>query len=120
MIIKNNSFDSFNFKDQKEVENLVNELKIIYEDLWKEHNQINTSIKLPLLIQVDNKDLNRSLNFEKAMNEIDLINYYSIFRFNKNSIQYKVIFNGTPNKFINIMNNINYKFDIQKKIWILK
>ena len=119
-IIKNNSFKNFNFKDEKEIMNFINELKIIYEDIWKDQNQINTSIKLPLLIQVDNKDLNLSLKFEKTLDEVDLINNYSINKFDKDHIYYEIIFNGAPKSFINIMGNKNYKFDTQKKVWILK
>ena len=99
---------------------MINELKNIYEDLWKDYNQINTSIKLPLLIQVDNKNFNRSLQFEKTLNDVDLISNYSINKFNKDYIFYEIIFNGTPKNFINIMLNNDYNFDTQKKVWILK
>ena len=119
-IIKNNSFKNFNFNDEDKVKNLINELKIIYEDIWKGHNQINTSIKLPLLIQVDNKDLNVALQFEKILDEVDLIKSYSINKFDRDNIFYEVIFNGTPKNFINILNNKDYNFDTQKKVWILK
>ena len=119
-IIRNDTFESFSFKDLEKTKNFINELKIIYEDLWKDNNQINTSIKLPLLIQVDNKNLNKSLEFEKALNEVDLISNYSINRFDNNLILYDVIFNGTPKNFINIMTNKNLNFNTQKKVWVLK
>jgi hypothetical protein len=118
--IKTNTFKNFNFSDEDKTRKFINELKIIYEDIWKSYNQINTSIKLPLLIQVDNKDLNLPLKFEKILNEFDLVKSYSINKFDKDHIFYEVIFNGTPKKFINIMNNKNYNFDTQKKIWILR
>jgi len=119
-IIKNNSFKNFNFNDSDKMEDLINKLKIVYEDLWKDHNQINTSIKLPLLIRVDNKNLNTSLKFENTLKQVDLVNSYSINKFDTNFIFYEIIFNGTPRNFINIMNNKNYSFDTQKKIWILR
>jgi hypothetical protein len=119
-IIKNNTFKNFNFNDKEKIANLINELKIIYEDIWKDQNQINTSIKLPLLIQVDNKNLNISLKFEKTLDEVDLINSYLINKFDKDNIIYEVIFNGTPKNFINIMSNKDYKFDTKKKVWVLK
>ncbi len=119
-IIKNNSFKNINFKNEEEIKILISKLKVIYEDLWKEHNQINTSIKLPLIIRVNNKDLNKSLEFEEVLETIDLISNFTINRFDKDFIYFEVIFNGTPNKFINIMSNKNYDFDTQKKIWILK
>ena len=99
---------------------LIDDLKIIYEDFWKENNLINTSIKLPLSIKVDNKDFNLALNFEKILDSIDLISNYSIYKYNKNFIFYEVIFNGTPKNFINIMEDNDFNFDTQKKTWILK
>ncbi len=119
-IIKNNSFKNFDFKDDNEIQVFIKELKIIYEDLWKEYNQINTSIKLPLLIRVNNRNFNTSLKFEKVLDDIDLISKYSINNFSNDFIYYEVIFNGTPKNFINIMNNQNFNFDTQKKIWTLK
>ena len=99
---------------------MIKNLKIIYEDFWKENNLINTSIKLPLFIQVNNKNFELSSKFEKTLDKIDLISNYSINKFNKDFIFYEVIFNGTTNNFINIMKNLDYNFDTQKKIWILK
>ena len=119
-IIKNNSFKNLNFSDDNEVEVLISKLKIIYEDLWKEHNQINTSIKLPLLISVSNKNLNTSYKFESILDEVDLVNDYYINKYDKDFIYYEIIFNGTPKSFINIMGNKDYNFDTQKKVWILK
>ena len=119
VLIKNNSFKGIDVNDGDKVENLIEKLKIIYEDIWKEHNQINTSIKLPLMIQVNNQKLDISSKFEKVLDNIDLINDYSINKFNKDFIYYEIIFNGTPKNFINIMENKNYNFNTQKKIWIL-
>jgi hypothetical protein len=119
-IIKNDSFEKFDFNDKDQIQSLINELKTIYEDFWKENNLINTSIKLPLIIQVKNADLNLSSKFEESLNNIDLISSYFISKFNKDFIFYEVIFNGTPKNFINIMKDQNYNFDTQKKTWILK
>ena len=119
-IIKNDSFEKFDFNDKDQIQSLINELKTIYEDFWKENNLINTSIKLPLIIQVKNADLNLSSKFEESLNNIDLISSYFISKFNKDFIFYEVIFNGTPKNFINIMKDLNYNFDTQKKTWILK
>ena len=48
-------------------------MKIIYEDHWKNHNKINTSIKLPLNIKVSTDSNKKISNFEKVMKEMDLI-----------------------------------------------
>ena len=47
-IIKNNSFSDFDYSNDDEIKVLIGKLKIIYEDLWKDYNQINTSIRFPL------------------------------------------------------------------------
>ncbi len=119
-VIQSNSFANIDLNDSKNLKELINDLKIIYEDFWKENNLINSSIKLPLLIKVDNKNFNLSLKFEETLEKIDLISNYSISKFNKDYIFYEVVFNGTPKNFINIMKNENYNLDTQKKIWVLK
>jgi len=119
-IIKSNSFKNINYDNKENLIDLISKLKIIYEDFWKDQNLINTSIKLSLSIRVDNKDFSLSSEFEKTLNEVDLISNYFISKFNKDHIFYEIIFNGTTNKFINIMKDKNYNFDTQKKVWILK
>ena len=119
-IIKNDSFKSINLKNDEEVQILINKLKIIYDDLWKDYNQINTSIKLPILVKINNEDLRLSLKFEKILDNIDLIGNYSISKFDKDFIYYEITFNSTPKNFINIMSDKNFNFDTQKKVWVLK
>ena len=119
-VIKSNSFENIELNNPEDLKKLIDSLKIIYEDFWKENNLINTSIKLPLLIKIDNKNLDVSLKFEKTLDKIDLISDYSIINFNKNFIFYEVIFNGSTKNFINLMSDSDYNFDTQKKTWILK
>ena len=119
-VIKSYSFTNINLENDSELNKLINDLKIIYEDFWKGNNLINTSIKLPILIQVDSKNFDLSLKFEETLNNIDLISGFSISKYNKDYIFYKLIFNGTPKNFINIMKEQNFDFDTQNKTWILK
>ena len=118
--IKSSSFNNINFKDEIELKKLIKELKIIYEDFWKQQNLINTSIKLPISIQLESKNYDLSSTFEKALDEMDLIGNFSIISFNKDFIVYELTFNGTPKNFINIMNEKNFNFDTQNKVWTLK
>ena len=89
-------------------------MKNIYEDFWKEFNQINTSIKLPLIIRLDNKKASDLVKFEKILNKLDLVNDFSIKKFNKDHIFMK-LFLMALNNFINIMKNKDYTFDTRKK-----
>ena len=119
-IIKNNSFKNFNLENNEELKFFVNEIQTIYEDLWKEYNQINTSIQLSLTIRVDNNISTKSTKFESILDEIDLVNNFKISKFDKDFIYYEIIFNGTTKNFIQIMNKENFEFNTQNKIWILK
>ena len=72
-IIQNNSFKDIDLNNSKNLGVLIDNLKIIYEDFWKDNNLINTSINLPLFIKVKNKDFDVSLKFEETLDKIDLI-----------------------------------------------
>ena len=66
------------------------------------------------------KIITKLIKFENTLSELDLVSHFSIKRFNKKHLYYEIIFNGTPTNFLNTMKDKNYKFDTQKKIWILK
>ncbi len=120
VILKNQSFSNTDVDDLKKIKEIISNLKIIYEDYWKSFNQINTSIKLTLNIKVTNRNNIKISNFEKILKEHDLINNFLISKFNSDFIYYQIIFNGTPNNFLEVMKEKNYNFDTQNKIWFLK
>ena len=119
-IIKNSSFKSINIDNETDLNFLITNLKSLFEDTWKKLNEINTSIKVPITIKIKNDDLKKSDNFELSLNEIDLVNDYSIQKFDKEFVFYEVLFNGTVQNFINIMKNKKYNLNTQKKIWIIE
>ena len=119
-IIKNNSFQNLNLNNDQDVSIFINSLRNLYEDTWKRLNEINTSIKLSIVVKTENDNLNKSTRFELDLNDIELVNDYSIQKFNKKFIFYEILFNGTVQNFINIMENKNYNLNTQKKIWTLE
>ena len=119
-IIKNNSFQNLNLNNDKDLKLFISNLKNLFEDTWKKLNEINTSIKLSINIKIENNDLKKSSRFELDLNDIDLVNDYTIQRFNKDFIFYEILFNGTVQNFINIMKNKNYNLNTQKKIWTIE
>ena len=64
--------------------------------------------------------MKKSSRFELDLNDIDLVNDYTIQRLNKDFIFYEILFNGTVQNFINIMKNKNYNLNTQKKIWTIE
>jgi len=118
-ILKNQSFSNLNLNIESDINSLTNDLKLVYEDYWKSLNQINTSIKLNLNIKIIN-DNNKISSFEKTLGKTDLVYNYYISKFDKEFTYYKIIFNGTPDTFLKNMNEVNYNFNTNNRIWTLK
>ena len=120
VILKNQSFAKKYISNDEQINELIDDLKLMYDDYWKQVNQINTSIKFPLNIKIENKNKNKISKFEKNLDEIDLIYDFYITKFNKDYTFYQIIFNGAPNIFLKTMKEKNYNFDTQNKIWYLE
>ena len=118
--LKNLNFKNISLNNDKEIEKFIENLKSIFENHWKSKNEINTSVKLPLTISIDNRNNSKVYEFELMLANIDLIYDFNIYKFNNKNNIYKIIFNGTPDYFLKIMKDRNYEFYIQKQIWSLK
>ncbi len=118
--LTNFKFKNINFENLNDLENFIDKQKILFEDYWKLKNIINTSIKLDLTISVDNSNILKIDQFEETLSNIDLINNFNIFKFDNKQNIYKIIFSGTRDQFLNVMENYNYFFEIKNKIWALK
>ena len=120
VVLKNQSFSNTDVENTEQINNIIKDLKIVYEDFWKNFNQINTSIKLTLNIKINSLDNFKLSSFEKILKETDLIYDYFITKFDNNFTYYQIIFNGTPNNFLKTMSYNNYNFNTQNKIWELE
>ncbi len=119
-ILKNTLIKNIDFNSNSGLDKFIENLKINFEDYWKSQNEINTSVKLPLTISVENSNNIKINQLEKKLSNIELIYNFYIYKFdNKNNI-YRIIFNGTPDKFIEVMKNNNYEFETVNKIWVMK
>ena len=117
--LKNFNFNEIDLNNHDDLIKFIESLKLIYEDFWKSQNEINTSLKLPLNISIDNTNNIKIHKFEKILSEMDLIYNFNIYKFNNKNNFYKVIFNGSPDKFLEVMSYQNYDFEIKNKIWVL-
>ena len=118
--LKNKLIKKINLKNNSEINKFIEILKITFEDYWKSQNEINTSVKLPLTISVKNSNNIKIYQFEEKLSEIDLIYNFYIYKFDNKKNIYKIIFNGTPDKFIEVMKSNNYEFETVNKIWVMK
>ncbi len=118
--INNKSFSYENITSLENVENLIREIKLQYEDEWKKNNRINRSVKLPINLAMSSSEYKRNQDFENFLSSTDLVSNYSIKNFNNKEINYKIIFNGSPNQFLNIAANKNFLIDTKKQVWKVK
>ena len=117
-IFKSN-FKNINLKNENNLKKLISELKIDFENRWKKYNEINPSIKLPLSISLDSKNLSLINDFENILNSSDLVSEYTIDKITSFNSIYRIIYNSTPDKFISNFEKNNFKIDISNKIWTI-
>ena len=118
--IINNKYKNIDLNDQKKLNDLIYETKTNLEDLWKSNNLINTSLKLPINLQLNPKDTLKIINLEQEMDKIDLIYDYYITNISSNNLNYKIIFNGSPRQFLKIMREKNIVINIENETWKIK
>ena len=99
LVLDNQVYKSFNSQIELK-KTIIREIKIIFNDLWKKENQVNTSIKLPLIISVNLNENKKIENFEKIIENLDLVSNFNISKIDNKKIYYTLIYNGTPKAFI--------------------
>ncbi len=115
----NNVFENINIKDEKSIEEVIEELKIIYDDKWKLLNIINKSISLPIILKVDSNRYLLTEKLEKTLKQLELVNTFTIEKINNKEIIYKIIYNGLPKKFLIEMQKNNLNLNFSNDIWTL-
>ena len=118
--INNQRYTEVNLHNEKDFNEILKNLKNVYEDEWKKNNEINTSIKLPLTISIDSKVYKKIFELEKALNNNDLISDFYILKFNSKNTKYRIIYNGSPKNFFNDLNKVGFNFVKENNIWSIK
>ena len=120
LIINSKTFNNKDINDPKKLENLITVLREIYEDKWKEINKINRSVKLPLNISISSQNLKKNKDFNKFLSSTEQISNYYIKDFNNEKLNYKILFNGSPNQFLSIAEQKNILISTENQIWEVK
>jgi hypothetical protein len=118
--LQNKNYYKVDIVNEYDFFNIVKSLKQIYENEWKKNNEINTSIKLPITISIDSKKNKKIIELERALDSIDLVSDFNILNFNNESVQYRIIYNGTPNVFLNDMRKRNLELEMKNNIWTIQ
>ncbi len=112
--------DNLDFNNEKELDNFILNLKNIYEDKWKLINKINTSIIIPIKISIKNNNFKITDKIENILNKSDFVYEYEIEKFSSSEIVYKIIYNSTPDKFLNTLNKNGIQINSSTDIWKIK
>ena len=118
--IINNQYEGLDFNNEKSVFRFVLDLKKHYENEWKKLNLINTSIQLPITISLSSKDYDKIKLFEKTLEDFDLVSNFMVLSFNRQDILYKIIYNGSPDKFFSDIKNSGLNLEKYDQIWKVK
>ena len=86
----------------------------------EKNNEINTSIKLPLTISVKSNDYKLIIKLEEVLANMALISHFRMLKFDNNSTQYRVIYNGSPKTFFNDMSDKQINLMIENNVWTIK
>ncbi len=108
---------NINYKDNKTLDQIILNLKNLYEDKWKLINKINTSITIPIKISVKNSNFIISDKLENILNQSDFVYQYEIEKMNNKEIIYKIIYNNNPEKFLNTLKVNNIDIKSSSNIW---
>ena len=108
--INNQKYSKIDLDNEKDFDKILESLKIVYEDYWKENNEINTSIKLPLTLSINSKNYKKIVELEEVFNNMDLIPDFYILKFDNKNTQFRVIYNGSPKTFFNSMKKKKFSF----------
>ena len=119
-LLLNRIYNLDNIELEDEVNNIIFNIKDNFEDKWKAVNKINTSIKIPIKLSIDSNNTKLSEKLENKLSSIDLIYNYKIEMFNNKEIIYKIIFNGNPNKLLDIMSLYDFRIDSSQEVWKVK
>jgi len=117
LIVSNKVFSEIKNYENEDLHNLIEKLKIYYEDEWKKINLINTSIKLPITLSLNSKNYQLIRKFEQKLNNLDMVSNFYIDYFTSDMTIYKIIYNSSPDKFASEFELDNFTINTSYKIW---
>ena len=119
-VSRNFSFENIDLSKNEKIDFLTQNLKTNILDLWKELNIVNYDFPLTINIAFNNKNFDSLLNLEKTMNNMQIINEYSIDEMSINKILIKTKYFGNPKKLSEEFSEFDYELKYSNGSWNLK
>ena len=113
-------FYDVDIKDEDSITTIIKEAKVHLNDIWKDFNEINTSIKLSINLILKTNDTDKISKFENTLAKIDDIGSFSIKKFDLNKTIYEIIYNTDPNKLIKQFSIYGFEIVNDESRWIIQ
>ncbi len=113
-------FHKVDTKDADSILSVIKKVKMHLDDIWKDFNEINTSIKLSINLILNSNNADKISEFENTLTKIDDINSFSIKKFNLNKTVYEIIYNTNPNKLIKQFSIYGFEIVNAEGLWIIQ
>ena len=114
-ISKNISYDLEDIQDEKKMNLILRDLKIIIRDIWLEENIINLSIPLSIKVKYKHKSIKDLNNLKNILYKINTIDNFSLDEFDINNSFFKIYYYGNPKKLRSELLNFNYELKDNQK-----
>ncbi len=112
--------NNINFENDEILNRIIFSLKNLYEDKWKLINKINTSIIIPIKISIKNSNFLISDKLENILKKSDFVYEYEVEKINSKEIIYRIVYNSSPDKFLNTLEVNGIKINSSSDIWKIK
>ena len=113
-------FHKVNINDEDSIVAIIKKTKVHLNDIWKNFNEINTSIKLSINLILNSNNADNISKFENTLTKIDDIGYFSIKKFDLNKTVYEIIYNTDPNKLIKQFSFYGFEIVNDESQWVIQ
>jgi len=113
-------FYGVDIQNEDSIVTIIKEVKVHLNDIWKDFNKINTSIKLSINLILSSNDTDKISKFENTLTKIDDINFFSIQKFDLNKTVYEIIYNTDPNKLIKQFSIYGFEIANEEGRWVVQ
>ncbi len=114
---KNIIYKIKNVKDEEILTFILKDLKLQIVDLWKEQNLINLLMPLSIQLKFQHLKIDDLDNIRSVLNNISIIENYTLKEFNINNSLYKIYYYGNPKKLKSELSKFGYDLKNNQGEW---
>ena len=117
---ENLSYELKNWNGKSRLNFIMDNLKLTILDMWKRANLINIPLPLNILVKFKFDNLKDLHNLEKILNEIHVINTYSLEQFDFKTSFFKINYYGDPKNLSDEFSRFSYLLKDNQGSWELQ